>query len=191
MARLYIPNPKKSRVRPPFAWYTWIATWFYTGMAIMPGTIGSLASYPLYYMVLRVSYTYEQVAKNFWIVFGVLFIIGWPAVKKYQEKTNTFDHSSIVVDEVLGMLLAFALCFKQAFLLSMELTPIIDMAPRNIAFFIVFITFRFFDINKPLIVGYIDRNAPGAIGVILDDLAAALLTFCTIVVSNAIIQTVL
>lgn len=187
----HIPNAKDVRIKPPFSWYTLIATWFYTGMAVMPGTIGSLATYPLYFFALRSAHTYEDVARNFWIYFGVLFVIGWPAVKKYQTATNTMDHKSVVIDEVLGMLLAFALCFKQAFQLALELRPIVDLAASNIAFLIVFATFRFFDINKPFIIGYIDRRMSGALAVILDDLAAALFTFCTIIVSNGFIQMVM
>ena len=43
-----------------------------------------------------------------------------------------------------------------------------------------FIAFRFFDIVKPWPVGWIDRRIKGAWGIMLDDLAAAIMGVLTL-----------
>lgn len=185
-------KPKRGKIKPPFAWYTLIATWFYVGMiGFMPGTLGSLASYPLFYIAIYGSEGHESAMMRCWVIFIALFFIGWAAVRKFEEKTFTHDHKSVVIDEVLGMMLCFALCFEKAYLIGQALKPYFSMKPTTIAFFVTFVVFRYYDITKPLFIKTIDQKMRSSFSVILDDLVAALFSVVTIVIAEMIISRVL
>jgi phosphatidylglycerophosphatase A len=47
-------------------------------------------------------------------------------------------------------------------------------------FFMGFLFFRLFDIWKPFPVGWIDRKGPGALGTMLDDVAAGVMAWITL-----------
>ena len=67
------------------------------------------------------------------------------------------DESWIVVDEFAAMLFILAFLPRDVFLVLLALSM-----------------FRLFDIWKPWIVGLVDRKIHGGVGVMLDDLVAAL-----------------
>ena len=71
---------------------------------------------------------------------------------------GTKDPGAIVIDEVVGMLVA---C------LGLSLTPASAV--------ILFILFRLFDILKPFPVGWLDRRLSGGVGIVADDVAAGIL----------------
>ena len=75
------------------------------------------------------------------------------ALQKLEEK----DPQIIVVDEVVGQGLVLAIA---------PITPI--------AYLLAFILFRLFDIYKPWPIYLIDRKMKGAVGIMLDDVIAAL-----------------
>lgn len=67
------------------------------------------------------------------------------------------DHSAIVFDEVVGMLITLA------------------MAPAGWVWLVVgFAWFRLFDIWKPLPINLLDKKVTGGFGIMLDDLVAAI-----------------
>ena len=67
------------------------------------------------------------------------------------------DYSGIVWDEVVG------------YMLTMFLVPL------NIVWMIVgFLLFRLFDIWKPQPIGYVDKHVKGGLGIMLDDVLAAI-----------------
>lgn len=182
-----IYNAKNARINPPFSWYTLIATWFYIGrIPIMPGTMGSLGCFPIYYFVVS-HMDSANVMPMFWMFFIPLFFVGWYAVSKFEDNTATHDHKSVVIDEVLGMLLVFCLCFPQAYSLAKILHQFINIKPVYSCFLIVFVVFRYFDIRKPLFIGYVDKHLRNSLSVILDDLLAGAFTFVTIYVANLIL----
>ncbi len=182
----YIVNARKVRFKIPFTRYSIISTWFFVGkIPGSPGTFGSIASYPLYYYILMHSYSYSD-AKNCLLLSAVfLFIIGFFAIKKFQKATNTYDHSYVVIDEVIGQLLtvyiSFDLIFNMAYMLPFY------MPSYSIAFVVALVPFRYFDIKKPLIIDYINRKYKGAFGVILDDILAAIFASVALYVANLII----
>jgi phosphatidylglycerophosphatase A len=45
-----------------------------------------------------------------------------------------------------------------------------------------FILFRFFDILKPFHIGWVDKNVKGALGVMLDDIMAAIYASAALIV---------
>ncbi len=131
--------------------YTWLATWGGLGFfRPAPGTWGTLGALPPGLIAL----------KGFGLP-GLLVLIlavtlaGLWASRKFEERTQTHDNSSIVIDEVAGMMIALSST-------GGALLPVVA----------AFALFRFFDILKPWPVGFIDRKIPGAPGIMCDDLAA-------------------
>ncbi|MFQ3306867.1 MAG: phosphatidylglycerophosphatase A [Candidatus Midichloriaceae bacterium] len=170
---LNILNAKKVNFKVPFTWYSIISTWFFAGkFPSAPGTFGSIAAYPIYYFILNHSNSFAEAKKYLLISCIFLFIIGFFAVKKFQEKTNTYDHSYIVIDEVIGQLLTIYISFDWLF--SLEQMIPIEISTKILVFGIAFIVFRYFDIRKPLIIDYVNRKWKGAFGVIFDDILAAI-----------------
>ncbi|MDX1296466.1 MAG: phosphatidylglycerophosphatase A, partial [Sulfurimonadaceae bacterium] len=94
---------------------------------------------------------------------------GVKMIDAYERTTQTHDDKRIVIDELAGMWLA--LCIAPG-----VLTPFGEMATfeNGMAIQIVlsFIFFRIFDIKKPSLIGRIDREAKGGLGVMGDDLLA-------------------
>jgi len=130
-----------------------IGTWFGTGLLPKaPGTWGSLAALPIAWM-LGARFGPAAVI----LAAAVLFGLGLWAVKAYLAQTPDRDPGAIVIDEVAGQMLAVA---------PAGLDPL--------AFGLGFIAFRFFDILKPWPIKALERGLGGALGVMADDIAAAL-----------------
>ena len=130
-----------------------ITTWFGTGhLPKAPGTFGSLAALPVAWVLAERFGPWAVAAAGI-----VLFVIGHFAVTVYLRHTRTKDPGEAVIDEVAGQLIAVA-----------------PAALDPLAFGLAFILFRIFDIMKPWPVNALERNLPGAAGVMADDAAAAL-----------------
>lgn len=118
---------------------------------IAPGTAGSLAAIPLAWFCWSHSLHLGV------LVFTFLFFAGVWSANEIVNITKTEDNQRIVIDEVLGILITSS------------------VAPLNFkSYFCVFIFFRIADIFKPFPARWIDQNIPGGLGVIMDDIAAAL-----------------
>ena len=126
------------------------------------------------------SYSLTNAKSKLLLTTLVLFIIGLIAVKKFQKTTNTYDHSYIVIDEVIGQLLTLYISLDWLFHLS-NLIPV-NISKNNLTFLIALVTFRYFDIKKPLIIDYVNRKYKGAFGVIFDDILAAIFASISIYV---------
>lgn len=163
---------------------TIICTWFYIGkIPIISGTLGSLAAYPVYYLVLYyVSSTEMQILCLYYIVLA-LSVIGLIAIWHYQKRRIIFhDHHSIVIDEVIGQLLTIAIALPSLYQLAgMDLDGNFDLNDKDFIFMVAFIAFRFFDIRKPLGIMTIQIHMRNALGVILDDVMAAAYASLTII----------
>lgn len=130
-----------------------IAQGAYSGRSpVAPGTAGTVVGVLLYLLVKDLA--------SLWYgaVFGVVTLIGIRAAGEADRILGTKDGPSIVIDEIAG------------FLLAMFLVP---FAWGHVA--AGFILFRFFDILKPWPINGLQR-LPGGIGVMLDDLGAAVYT---------------
>jgi len=118
---------------------------------IASGTFGSLAGiiigYILYYINNNLLY----------FAIPVLFIFGVLCANIYQKQTGEKDSSVIVIDEVVGQLIAMLFIIDNPLLV-----------------FISFILFRIFDIFKPWPASYADSNIKGGLGVMLDDVVAGI-----------------
>ncbi|MFP3014179.1 MAG: phosphatidylglycerophosphatase A [Arsenophonus sp.] len=132
-----------------------LATGFGSGLSpIIPGTIGSLTSIPLWllmYFVLPVWLC--------WCVILLGFCFGIIICQRTSDYIKVHDHSSIVWDECIAMWVI--------------LMSISDVNWQSIL--IVFMFFRFFDILKPWPICWFDRKIGGGFGIMLDDILAAML----------------
>jgi phosphatidylglycerophosphatase A len=161
-------------------WYDIITTWFYIGKSpFMPGTIGSIGAYPLYYFSVMSSITTIEAKNTMLIIILFLCIIGYLAIKAFHKDTGMVDHKSIVIDEVIGQLLVFAIAYEW---IGESLNRFFNVSHENNSMVVTyificgFIPFRYFDIRKPFFIWSIDRYCKNAVGVILDDVLAGIYT---------------
>ena len=137
-----------------------VATFFGSGLSpVAPGTAGSLAALPLAYILLSLPVGQAM------LVIAVLFLIGVWASNAVEEALKQHDASLIVIDEVVGQCLVVAL-------LDVFLRGAVD---TTLLLLLSFMGFRLFDIVKPWPVGWVDNKVEGGLGVMLDDVVAALL----------------
>jgi phosphatidylglycerophosphatase A len=118
---------------------------------IASGTFGSLAGLMIGYLLNLLSYNL------FFLFIPTLFILGVIASNTYQKLTGEKDSSVIVIDEVVGQLIAMMFVMDNIVLV-----------------FISFIIFRIFDILKPWPASYADKKMSGGFGVMLDDVFAGI-----------------
>ncbi len=91
---------------------------------------------------------------------GAIFIglIAIAQIDKEEEESKIHDSSYIVIDELVGMWLAMAIS-------GLSLAGVI----------LSFIFFRIYDITKPSLIGKIDKEIKGGLGVVADDALAGVL----------------
>ncbi len=91
---------------------------------------------------------------------GAIFIglIAITQIDKEEEESKIHDSSYIVIDELVGMWLAMAIS-------GLSLVGV----------FLSFIFFRIYDITKPSLIGKIDKEVKGGLGVVADDALAGVL----------------
>ncbi len=91
---------------------------------------------------------------------GAIFVglIAITQIDKEEEETKRHDSSYIVIDELVGMWLAMAIS-------GLSLAGVI----------LSFIFFRIYDITKPSLIGKIDKEVKGGLGVVADDALAGVL----------------
>ncbi|MDJ1257403.1 MAG: phosphatidylglycerophosphatase A [Candidatus Midichloria sp.] len=174
---------QKERLNYSFKPTTIIVTWFFLGLfPIAPGTIASLSVYPIYNFLIISSTSYEETALGFFVLSLIFLLLGWFGTSRFQAQTLTHDHQSIVIDEVVGQLLTFAISCKSLLKLGVALSPYFSYHATILAFFIGVIFFRFFDIKKPFFLKTINRHMKGAFAVMLDDVLAAIFAGVTITI---------
>ncbi|WRB96582.1 phosphatidylglycerophosphatase A [Helicobacter pylori] len=128
-------------------------TLFFSGYSKKaPGTIGSLVALLLGLPVLIFS------ANTLFL--GAIFVglIAITQIDKEEEETKRHDSSHIVIDELVGMWLAMAIS-------GLSLAGVV----------LSFIFFRIYDITKPSLIGKIDKEVKGGLGVVADDALAGVL----------------
>ncbi|MFP6084445.1 phosphatidylglycerophosphatase A [Helicobacter pylori] len=136
-----------------FSLRTCFLTLFFSGYSKKaPGTIGSLVALLLGLPVLIFS------ANTLFL--GAIFIglIAIAQIDKEEEETKRHDSSYIVIDELVGMWLAMAIS-------GLSLAGVV----------LSFIFFRIYDITKPSLIGKIDKEVKGGLGVVADDALAGVL----------------
>ena len=101
-------------------------------------------------------------------IFVPLVVLGSPLRETKElnhiEEFKTEDPQEIVVDEVVGQMLV---------LLALPIYETLYQLPALYYCLLSFLLFRLFDIWKPFPVSYFDNNIKGALGIMLDDIAAS------------------
>jgi phosphatidylglycerophosphatase A len=128
-------------------------TFFYTGLAPKaPGTVGTFAGAAVGVGILSIA-----PVSTLLLLTIFLTLIAIREIDKEEKESGIHDASSIVIDEVAGIWLAFTLSADSWIQIIL-----------SIAFF------RLYDIWKPSIIGRIDRDVKGGLGVMGDDIVAGI-----------------
>ncbi|WP_212876243.1 phosphatidylglycerophosphatase A family protein [Helicobacter pylori] len=136
-----------------FSLRTCFLTLFFSGYSKKaPGTIGSLVALLLGLPVLIFS------ANTLFLAAILIGLIAIAQIDKEEEESKIHDSSYIVIDELVGMWLAMAIS-------GLSLVGVV----------LSFIFFRIYDITKPSLIGKIDKEVKGGLGVVADDALAGVL----------------
>lgn len=136
----------------------WLVEFFATGAYLgrlpkTPGTWGTLGAIPLAGWL-------RNLGQFGYMVAILVILIGAIGVAHiYDRRAEGHDASEIVIDEIIGYLVAVMwLPWTWQTIMS------------------AFVLFRILDIFKPFPIGYLDRNLPGGLGVVMDDAFAGMVT---------------
>jgi phosphatidylglycerophosphatase A len=129
-----------------------LAFGFGTGLApFAPGTFGSLPGILLFWLTMDFG-LYVQLAVAVAITLAGVWICGESA-----RRIGVHDHGGIVWDEIVGMYITLL------------------VAPATLTGWVLaFVFFRAADIVKPWPIRDLDHSIQGGLGIMLDDLVAAL-----------------
>jgi len=115
-----------------------------------PGTFGTLLGIPMLFLM-------PQSLSGYLVVLLLLSLIGIWCCHQCAQSLGVHDHPGIVWDEVVGYLITMI------------------AVPRSALWVVIgFALFRLFDILKPWPISWIDRQVHGGLGIMLDDMLAAL-----------------
>jgi phosphatidylglycerophosphatase A len=150
--------------------YTWrrlVQFWalgFGAGLCpVMPGTCGTLAALPIYYLLSALPLSW------YLAVMAAFFAAGIGVCGTTARALGAHDHPSIVWDEMVGLLVSLA------------------GAPGGWPWVVLGLAaFRIFDIAKPWPVGLADRRVSGGLGIMLDDVLAGMYA-CAVVQGIAVL----
>lgn len=134
-------------------------------MPVGPGTWGSIPGIPLSWVTYWIcqwatgnGYDRPMTWQASILCLGILSLLSWGSticIRETEKEWNSHDDKSIVVDEVVGQMVALA-----------WFPPSLWMAIAG------FILFRLFDITKPGPIGWVDKHWDTPFGTLLDDLIA-------------------
>ncbi len=143
-----------SQLRSPTVF---LATGFGSGLSsIAPGTAGTLVAVPFAALLMLAPVQVQ------WIVPIVAFLLGIPLCSACTAQLDVHDHPGIVWDEIAAFLFL----------------PLV-LPPQFVWLIPAFLLFRFFDIVKPWPIRDLDHRLHGGLGIMLDDLVAAIFAaFC-------------
>lgn len=129
-----------------------------------PGTAGSLVA-----LLLGIAVLLFFDVQTLFLAAILISVIGIREINKYEAQSGIHDDKRIVIDELAGMW--FALSVAPA--MSINMGEIADFQNGFlIQSLLSFALFRYFDIKKPSIIGRLDREAKGGVGVMADDIVA-------------------
>jgi phosphatidylglycerophosphatase A len=129
-------------------------TWFGLGLSPKaPGTVGTLGAVVFSLLFLQWSWWLQIV------VILILAVLGIIACQMYEDEFEVHDAGEMVIDEVVGYLIA-------VFWLPLTWQSLLG----------AFVLFRVLDITKPLIIGMADKKLKGGLGVMADDILAGIVS---------------
>jgi phosphatidylglycerophosphatase A len=135
-----------------------ISTGLGTGYSpVAPGTAGSALGLVIAFLYARADGHGIFEGAGYLALMATLFVVGVWTAGNAEVIFGQKDSGKIVIDEVVGMLLTLYLL------------------PASLFYLITgFFAFRLFDIVKPFPARRIDRRVEGGLGVMLDDVFAAI-----------------
>lgn len=130
-----------------------IASVFFIGyLPLVPGTFGSMVGVGLFYLLKCISWP------GYFLFIFFLTALGMLVSGKAEKLLNKKDPGCVVIDEVMGMLIA------------------LSFMPRDFKIVMLgFIIFRILDTLKPYPAGRL-QNLGGSAGIMVDDLIAGIYT---------------
>ena len=140
--------------RVPKRWRpaTLLATWFGVGLLPWtPGTWASLASLPFAWIIVQ-----SAGVVGLLVAAAVVFVVGCWASHVYEQEAGSHDPSTAVIDEVAAQWV------------------VLSVVPPDVGLYLVgFVLFRAADMTKLWPANVVDRRVIGGIGIMLDDMVAA------------------
>lgn len=124
-----------------------------------PGTWGSLAAIPLYFLF------FWAPPITYWVVVAVAFLVGIWLCGRTARDLKVHDHGGIVWDEFVGMWIVLGI-HPETF--------------QGVLF--AFLLFRLFDVLKPWPICWFDEKMPGGLGIMFDDVLAGFMALCSLIV---------
>ncbi|CUU23192.1 phosphatidylglycerophosphatase A [Duffyella gerundensis] len=144
----------RSRLKMSNPWHL-LATGFGSGLSrYVPGTMGSLASIPFWYLMTFLP------LQIYYLLVLIGISVGVYLCHRTAKDMGVHDHGSIVWDEFIGM----------------WITLMTIPAMKWQWVLIGFITFRIFDMWKPWPIRWFDRNVHGGMGIMVDDIIAGVIS---------------
>jgi phosphatidylglycerophosphatase A len=132
---------------------------------IWPGTLGSALALPLVYLARPLDPVFQAA------VYLVVFAVCVWAAHRAGRQLGEPDHRAIICDETWSMALVW------------------QCTPAGYRWMLAsFVVFRLFDAVKPWPISAIDRGMKNGLGVMLDDVVAALATIVSILVARTAIM---
>jgi phosphatidylglycerophosphatase A len=148
--------------QPSKRWPAYIATLFGVGRSpYAPGTVASLIALPFAAII-------HYYAGSFFLLLAAILAsaVGAWACDLYSKQIGKSDPSECVIDELAGQWLACA------------------FAPFSpVGYALAFVLFRLFDITKLWPISLAER-VPGGVGVMLDDIVAAVMAGALLAVAR-------
>ncbi len=144
--------------------------WFFLTVAYSglspkaPGTVGTVAALPIGIAIL--AYFGSQ---TLFLAALLITLIAIKQINLHEIESGSHDDSRIVIDELVGLWFALSIAPGIGFDLF-ALTQWENGIALQIA--LSFLFFRIYDIKKPSIIGRIDRETKGGLGVMGDDIVA-------------------
>ena len=143
----------------------WLATGFGSGLLQpAPGTWGSAVAAIAAWFFLSCEPSHPVV-----ILMGLVlitFAVGIWASDTWESKTGQHDSGMIVIDEFAGMWICIVPLANDWHIVDYPWLWLLGG----------FLIFRLLDIAKPYPINWLDENIPGAMGVMVDDVVAGILS---------------
>jgi phosphatidylglycerophosphatase A len=133
-----------------------------------PGTVGSAVGIVAAWGLLALPFGWQLAVVGL-AVAGGIWVCGESA-----RRLGAHDHPGIVFDEIAAVLLGALLVSRRSVL----------------ALALLFVFFRVFDIAKPWPIRDVDHRLGGGLGIMLDDLIAALYAVICLAVIRALVPTI-
>jgi phosphatidylglycerophosphatase A len=160
-----------SKPIPPVPKGVWYNPLYFIGFGfgagaipVAPGTFGTLIAIPFYWLCRNLPLSYYL-----GLVVCLIIFASW--LSDYlSRQLKTHDHPGMCIDEFVGFFVTMI------------------NAPIGWGWIILgFVLFRIFDIWKPWPIGWIDKRVHGGFGMVLDDVAAGMISMALIQLTAYII----